>query len=130
VEGGAHPLSEIDFGRLCRRYRRPVVARQEVRRDPGGRPRYLDVTLMSADGLVVRAEVDGALHLRPTTYWNDMWRQNERVIAGEPILRFSSVAIRVDQAKVADQLARALGMGPRRATPCVIASGCWGPARQ
>jgi hypothetical protein len=112
VEGGAHALSEIDFGRLCRRYRLPVVARQVVRRDPGGRRRYLDVTLLSADGRVVRAEVDGALHLRPMRYWSDMWRQNERVIAGEPILRFSSVAVRVDEAKVADQLARALGMAP------------------
>jgi hypothetical protein len=115
VDGGARALSEIDFGRLCRRYGLNIEARQEVRRDPDGRRRYIDVTLRGRDGRIIRVEVDGALHLLALNYWADMNRQNERVIQGDRILRFSTVVIRLDEVKVVDQLARALGLpSPRK----------------
>src|SRR5207249_1362387 len=40
--GGAHSVSEVDFLRLCRRYRLPQPDRQVIRRDQIGRTRYLD----------------------------------------------------------------------------------------
>jgi hypothetical protein len=110
VEGGARALSEIDFCRLCRRWRLPVTAQQVVRVDRNRKRRYLDVLLMGPDGRTVRAEVDGALHLLVRTYWDDMCRQNEYTIAGQPILRFSTVAVRTEELLVADQVARALAL--------------------
>ena len=44
IAGGSDALSEIDFVRLCRRYRLPAPAQQTVRRDSSGRRRYLDAT--------------------------------------------------------------------------------------
>jgi hypothetical protein len=108
IEGGSRALSEIDFVRMCRRWRLPVTARQQVRRDRWGRRRYLDVVLTGPSGQMVRAEIDGALHLLVRNYWDDMFRQNELTIAGSPVLRFSSVAVRIDERAVVDQLARAL----------------------
>lgn len=113
IEGGAAALSEIDFGRLCRRWRLPAhVVRQVVRRDRYGKRRYLDVTLTGPDGRTVRVEIDGAVHLLVRSYWEDMYRQNEFTIAGDPILRFPSVAVRIDELTVVDQVARALGLPP------------------
>jgi very-short-patch-repair endonuclease len=110
VEGGAQALSEIDFNRLCRRWNLPVVVHQVVRRDRRGRRRYVDAVLRGPNGRVVRVEVDGAMHLLVRTYWDDMFRQNEFTISGEPILRYSSVAVRIDEATVVNQLSRALGL--------------------
>ena len=125
VQGGANALSEIDFGALCRRWNLPVTARQVVRKDRYGKRRYLDVELIGPDGLVARVEVDGAVHLLVRSYWDDMFRQNEFVISGDPILRFPSVAVRFDEFVVVDQVARALGLpGPtlRRAKALVRTS--------
>jgi hypothetical protein len=102
IEGGAHALSEIDFGRLARRAGLPPPLRQAIRRDSYGRRRYLD-----ADFGAFAAEVDGAVHLLPTTYWDDMARQNELVLTGLPVLRFSSVAVRTEPERVITQLRRA-----------------------
>ena len=52
-------------------------------------------------------EVDGALHLQTMNYWNDARRQNDLVIGGTPILRFPSIAFRVDIETVEAQLRRA-----------------------
>jgi len=112
IEGGAQALSEIDFGGLCRRYRLPLSARQTVRLDHRGRRRFLDATLTAADGRVVHVEVDGALHLIVRTYWEDMRRQNELVIADDKVLRFPSYGVRAEPRVVADQLARAFGFAP------------------
>lgn len=114
IEGGAQSLSEIDFGRLCRRYGLPPPIRQAVRTDRQGRRRYLDATFRAEDGRVVGAEVDGAIHLLAQTYWSDMERANELVIDGCEIVRFSAVAIRLTPAKVAEQLARLLAARPAR----------------
>ncbi|MGI8696370.1 MAG: hypothetical protein ACR2JQ_06930, partial [Mycobacteriales bacterium] len=73
IQGGAQSLAEIDGVRLCRRARLPLPAPQLVRTDPAGRRRYLDLPWPQY-GVV--AEIDGALHLRPRTWWADMDRQN------------------------------------------------------
>jgi hypothetical protein len=52
--------------------------------------------------------VDGAVHLLETTYWDDMSRANELLIAGQPLLRFPTVALRLDEARAAGQIRRAL----------------------
>jgi hypothetical protein len=61
---GAHALSEIDFARLRRRHGLPEPVRQQVRRDPSGRRRYLDALWVLPDGRRVVVEVDGALHIQ------------------------------------------------------------------
>jgi hypothetical protein len=102
IEGGAHSLLEIDFHQLARRAGIPAPRGQSLRTDARGRRRYLD-----ADFGAFVAEVDGALHLRPLTWWDDMWRMNDIVIGGKPMLRFSSVGIRLDADRVIEQLRRA-----------------------
>ena len=109
IAQGAQALSEIDFGRLCRRAGLPPPERQQVRRDRFGRRRYLDAEwVRRRDGRRVVAEVDGALHLIVQRWWDDQLRQNEVVIAGDAVLRFPSVLVRCEQALVIDQLARML----------------------
>jgi hypothetical protein len=103
IEGGARSLAEVDLGIIARKAGLPPPRRQAVRTDSGGRRRYLD-----ADFGAFSVEVDGAVHLLPLTYWNDMSRQNDIVIgSGRPILRFSTIALRTDRAAVARQLAAA-----------------------
>jgi hypothetical protein len=108
AEGGAQALSEIDFGRLCRRAGLPTPVRQVIRQDAEGRKRYVDVELASRGGKRVLVEIDGAVHLIPATYWSDMARANELVISGNSVLRFPTVALYLDEAVVVDQLRRML----------------------
>ncbi|MDT4925770.1 MAG: hypothetical protein QOG01_3483 [Pseudonocardiales bacterium] len=105
---GAEALSEIDFARLCRRYGLPQPTRQALRPMPGGRRRYLDAEWKRRDGRRVVAEVDGALHLIVQRWWDDQLRQNELAIADDIVLRFPTVVVRAESAKVANQLRRAL----------------------
>jgi len=102
IEGGADSLSEIDFTVIARRAGLPPPIRQSVRRDAHGRRRYLD-----ADFGTFVVEVDGGLHIRPLNYWDDARRQNELVVGGDRILRFPSIALRLEPAVVEDQLRRA-----------------------
>lgn len=99
IEGGAHSLLEIDFRDLARRAHIAAPLGQAVRTDRNGRRRYLD-----ADFGGFGVEVDGAIHLRPLNWWDDMWRLNDVVIGGKPMLRFSSVGIRLEPQRVIDQL--------------------------
>ncbi|MGH9248467.1 MAG: hypothetical protein ACRD0W_02965 [Acidimicrobiales bacterium] len=108
VDGGAQALSEVDFGRLCRRHGLPAPIRQSVRLDQQGRRRYIDVELRTRRGRQMFVEIDGAVHLIVGTYWSDMARANEIVIAGQSLLRFSTVALYLDEAVVVDQLRRSL----------------------
>jgi hypothetical protein len=108
IEGGAHALTEIDFGNICRRYDLPLPTRQARREDSQGRIRYLDAE-WTAWGLAV--EVDGAPHLDVLNAWADMARQNEIVLtAGIRVLRFPNVALRADERTVADHIRRGLRM--------------------
>jgi very-short-patch-repair endonuclease len=52
-------------------------------------------------------EVDGGVHLHAPNYWADARRQNELVLGGDRVLRFSSYAIRVEEDVVIAQLRRA-----------------------
>lgn len=98
IEGGAHSLLEIDFRQLARRAGIAAPLGQSMRTDDRGRRRYLD-----ADFGGFGVEVDGAIHLRPLTWWDDMWRLNDVVISGKHMLRFSSVGIRLDPKRVIEQ---------------------------
>lgn len=106
VGGGAHTLDELDLGPLARRAGLPTPRRQTVRQEPGGRRRYVDAEFDLPDGQLLVVEIDGAVHLRPQTWWDDMARQNELVIGGSPVLRFSSTDIRLEPQRVVDQLRR------------------------
>jgi len=102
IEGGADSLAEIDFVKIARRVGLPPPLRQSVRTDASGRRRYID-----ADFGAFAVEVDGAMHLFALNYWNDARRQNDLVIGGDRILRFPSIAFRVDMPAVEAQLRRA-----------------------
>ena len=106
IGGGGHTLAEIDLAPLAHRAGLPPPRRQALRREPSGRVRYVDAEFDLPDGTVLVVEIDGAVHLRPTSWWDDMSRQNEIVIAGSPVLRFDSVTVRLDEERVVDQLAR------------------------
>jgi len=103
IEGGAQSLTEIDFRPLARLAGLPKPSYQAVRVDRFGRRRYLD-----ADFGPFAVEIDGAVHLKPLTWWEDTWRLNEVTIGGKPTLRFPSVGIYLHRARVVDQL-RAAG---------------------
>lgn len=109
IEQGAQALSDIDFVRLCARYRLQPPNRQSIRMERSGRRRYLDAEWQLPDGRVVAVEVDGAVHLSPESWFDDQLRQNEVVIGGTTVLRFPSVVVRFESALVAGQLQRALG---------------------
>ncbi len=111
IAGGARALSEIDFGALCRRWGLPEPIRQSVRVEPSGRRRYLDAEWVTPDGRRVVAEVDGAIHMLPRQYWDDMVRANELVLTGTAVLRFAAYAVRAHPDEVAAQLRRALLSG-------------------
>jgi very-short-patch-repair endonuclease len=123
AEGGAAALSEIDFVRLCRRYRLPAPDLQRRRLDESGRNRYVDAE-WSAFRVVV--EVDGGYHMDVQHWAADMLRQNQIWIAGDRILRFPAWVVRADPATVAQQIRAALTAGglpaPRKpvraAQPC------------
>lgn len=103
IEGGAQSLNEIDFHAIARRAGLPPPISQAVRLDRFGRRRYLD-----ADFRAFAVEVDGAVHLKPLTWWDDTWRLNEITIGGKPVLRFPSVGIYLHRDRVIDQLRAAV----------------------
>ena len=103
IQGGADSFAEIDLGRLARLAHIPPPRRQVFRLDRAGRRRWLHGDF---DGFSV--EVDGAVHLKPLRYWDDMERQNDLIIVmGKPMLRFATVAIRLLPEVVIAQLAAA-----------------------
>ncbi len=102
IEGGADSLSEIDLIKIARRVGLPPPLQQTIRYSPDGQRKYLD-----ADFGPFAVEVDGGLHLFTLNYWNDARRQNDLVIGGDRILRFASIAFRVDIETVEAQLRRA-----------------------
>jgi hypothetical protein len=108
IEQGSQALSEIDFVRLCLRYGLPRPEQQTVRIDGAGRRRYLDATWRLPSGRLLVVEVDGAIHLAATRWWNDQLRQNDLALTGALLLRFPSVIVRTDPTMVARQLRAAL----------------------
>ena len=110
IEGGSHSLLEINFARLARAAGMPPPRRQSVRVDRFGYRRYLD-----ADFDTFSVEVDGAVHLKPLAWWDDMARQNAIVLTGKRVLRFASVAVRLCPNEVVAQLQQAYARWPRQA---------------
>lgn len=106
IAGGGHTLAEIELGRLAVRAGLRQPRRQALRKERSGKVRWLDTEFDLPDGTVLVVEVDGAVHLQPGSYWDDMDRQNEIVIDGRRVLRFASLTVRLDAARVVDQLAR------------------------
>ncbi|HSP36428.1 MAG TPA: DUF559 domain-containing protein [Frankiaceae bacterium] len=113
VEGGAQALSEIDFGSLCRRFGLPEPLRQAIRTDGDGRRRYLDALLVGPDGREVGVEIDGAHHMQASQWDRDLDRTNELTIGGSAVLHFTATRVRLQPARVASQLRRALGSRKR-----------------
>jgi hypothetical protein len=105
VAGGVQALSEIDFVRLCRRYRLPAPDLQEPRIDGDGRRRYLDAYWRRWR---LHVEIDGAHHMDVRNWAADMRRQNEVWISGDRILRFPAWLVRQRPAEVAAQVCAAL----------------------
>jgi hypothetical protein len=106
IAGGGHTLAEIDLAPLARRAGLPPPRRQVLRREPNGKARYVDAEFELPDGTVLAVEIDGAVHLEPLTWWDDMDRHNELIIAGHPTMRFPSMAIRLTPDVVVDRLRR------------------------
>ncbi|WP_181445474.1 hypothetical protein [Flexivirga caeni] len=91
VTDGAQSLGELDFTRLARKSGLPPPSHQAVREGPHGRV-YLDVSWDDV-GLVV--EVDGGHHLLALNPIDDALRQNDRVTAGERMLRIPVIGLRL-----------------------------------
>jgi hypothetical protein len=111
VEGGAQALSEIDIARLCRSAGLPEPMRQRIRRDTGGRRRYLDAEWTRPDGSVVVLEIDGIGHAETRRWYDDLMRDAELVLpAGHRSIRLPASAARLEPDRVVAILARALGI--------------------
>lgn len=100
---GAHSLGELDFARLCREHGLPEPSRQVVRRLPSGRV-YLDVAW---DDLGLVVEIDGGHHALALSPVDDALRQNEVVLAGEPVLRIPVLGLRLAPGRFMAQVAEA-----------------------
>jgi hypothetical protein len=105
--GGAQALSEVAFLRFCSRHGFPRPS-LNVRCDASGRRRYLDVEFRRPDGTILRAEIDGGVHLSLAQRVRDHRHDNDDVIDGRKTLRFASVQIYDDDPVAVDQLRRAL----------------------
>ncbi len=106
ISGGAHTLAEIDLGKLASRAGLPPPTRQGMRKDPSGQLRYLDAEFDLPDGAVLAVEVDGRGHLEVEQWVDDADRDNEVVIGGRNVLRYPSITVRLNGARVIDQLRR------------------------
>jgi hypothetical protein len=85
--GGAQSVAEVDVGRLCRRGGLVPPTRQVQRRDRQGRRPNTDCEWALPDGRTVVLEVDGGLHMEAQSWWHDMARERELVIAGKVVVR-------------------------------------------
>lgn len=88
---GAQSLGELDFATMARRMGLPEPTRQVVRTSPRGRV-YLDVRWDDVD-LVV--EIDGGHHALALNPADDALRQNDRVVAGDRVLRVPVIGLRL-----------------------------------
>ncbi|GAA5181254.1 DUF559 domain-containing protein [Rugosimonospora acidiphila] len=113
ASGGSHSIAEVDYLRLCRRYRLPPPSRQVERTDRAGRRRYLDAV---HEPWGVHVEVDGGQHTDATAWWADMRRQNDLWIPGDRVLRFPAWVVRERPGEVAAQVRAALSSAGWRPT--------------
>lgn len=71
-----------------------------MRQRPGGRF-YLDARWPAAR---LTVEIDGAGHRDPATWSTDLRRQNQLVLDGDRVLRFSSATVRNDPDTVVTEI--------------------------
>jgi hypothetical protein len=102
---GCEAIPEREVVRLCRQFQLPPPSRQELRADAAGRKRYRDVFFA---GWPVQVEVDGEPTTEARAWPADLRRQNELIIAGVRLLRFTSWMVRNQPGVVATQLRAAL----------------------
>lgn len=102
VADGAHSLGELDFTRMARRVGLPPPSHQSLRDGPDSRV-YLDVSWDDV-GLVV--EIDGGHHALALNPIDDALRQNDRVTAGERVLRVPVIGLRLLPQKFMQQVRR------------------------
>lgn len=98
IAGGAESFAEIDAVRLARRAGIPRP-RQQSLRVVGGRRRYLDV-----DFGTWAMEIDGAAHENSDQFAADLLRHDDLVLAGERILRFAALTVRLQPDAVVDRM--------------------------
>ncbi len=104
AEGGIHSVPERQFALLLREHGLPEPVRQAPVRGPSGRY-YLDADFTPWG---ISVEVDGAQHHDVRQHDADVRRQNEVVLGGRTVLRFTSYQVRHEPAQVARVLRRAL----------------------
>lgn len=114
IEAGSQAFSELNMSRLCRGAGLPTPRHQSVRTDNDGRRRFMDLDL---GGLLI--EIDGAPHLDVVRQTDDCFRQNERTLASEPLLRFTGLAVRTEPDRVLAQIRRGLAISPKGVVPAV-----------
>jgi very-short-patch-repair endonuclease len=100
ASGGVQSLPERDFATIWAATGLPILSRQRRLRRPDGHY-YLDAY---CEALGFGIEIHGIQHLGVDHWDADLARANEIVIAGEPILQFTSFAVRRQRRRVAEQL--------------------------
>ncbi len=83
---GLQSVNEIDFAKLCRRYRIPAPVCQTPRLDLAGKWRYTDAEFMLNDGRTLIVEIDGLHHLDPLNWLEDIQRQNQLMVVSDALL--------------------------------------------
>ncbi|MDQ1105962.1 very-short-patch-repair endonuclease [Nocardioides zeae] len=112
IAGGAESMAEIDLGRMCREHDLADPVRQQQRRDREGRRRWTDATWVTASGITVALEVDGAFHRDAQQWVDDIARQRALTSPTYLVVRCTAQELRDHPERIAADL-RALGV-PRR----------------
>lgn len=100
VTDGAHSLGELDFARMARGVGLPPPTRQALRHGPNGRV-YLDAAW---DDLGLVVEIDGGHHALALNPIDDALRQNDRVAAGENVIRIPVLGLRLTPTQFMQQV--------------------------
>ncbi len=100
---GADSIPELEFALMCRKRGFPEPRRQVPRKDSNGRNRYVDCEFMIRNRQLV-VEIDGMGHLMAEVLIDDGWRANELLIQGTPVLRISSLALKLNPDPFFEQL--------------------------
>lgn len=104
VTNGAQALGELDFARLCRERGIPEPTRQVVRRGHRGRI-FLDVLW---EDHRAGAEIDGGQHGLGLKRVEDSLRDNELVLAKNPVIRIPVLGLRTHAEDFLGQVQRLL----------------------
>ena len=111
VARGVQALGELDFARLCERYRIPPPSLQVVRELPGGRA-VRDAHWDNGLGV----EIDGVQHHLGLGPVDDALRLNALLIGGDSTLRLPVLGLRLHEAELMAQVREAYWLFERRAT--------------